>query len=124
MRIEIASFDLQQEDFMFSDTNLTILMGNLVEAPKLEYYGENETPYCRATIVSNYRKLNQQETTWQDIVTFGGTATLLVKEGQKGKKIQVVGRLKGVELDGYRNELIVTDLKFIGGPPEKGEQND
>jgi single-stranded DNA-binding protein len=108
---------------MFSDTNVVMLMGNLVEDPKLEYFGENETPYCRIGMVSNYRKPNQAESTIQDIVTFGGTATLLVKEGRKGKKVLVVGRLKGVENDVYRNELVVTDLKFVGGPPDRGEDH-
>lgn len=107
-----------------SDVNLIIVMGNLTHDPKLNYT-PNENPFCNAQIASNWNKGPKPAVLFQEICAYGNTAQLLAQEGYKGKKIQVQGHLEtkthynGEEKVGSKNVLIVEDLKFIGGPPEK-----
>lgn len=104
-----------------SDVNLSIVMGNLVRDCELEYIGEKKTPFCQATIVSNYSKGDYSDVCFQRIAVYGRTAELLAREGHKGKKIQVTGRLRSPQGgDTNRpNELVVDDLKFFGVSPNR-----
>jgi single-strand DNA-binding protein len=107
-----------------SDVNINVIMGNLTHDPKLSYTPGN-TPFCNAQIASNWNKGPKPAVLFQEIRLYGTTAELLVKEGYKGKKIQVTGHLetKSFEEDDgkklSKNVLYVEDLKFIGGPAEK-----
>lgn len=85
------------------DMNKAVVAGNLTRDPDLRYTPNNKA-VCNFTIASNYKYKDREETTFIDVVAWGGAAETISQFLSKGNKILVDGRLKMDKWEGKNGE--------------------
>lgn len=113
-----------------SGLNKVMLIGNVGSDPEIKY-GQNGGAILRMSLATNERWKdrdgNQHERTeWHRLTVFGKRAEGLAKHVDKGTRLYVEGRIetrKWQDRDGndrYTTEIVVSDVKFLGGPKREG----
>lgn len=118
--------------------NRVILIGNLLDDPKLRYT-PNTSPVAnfRLAVNTRFRSANAEaqkdETLFIDVVVFGKQAETCTQYLTKGRQVLVEGRLRIRSWEGkdaqrkYRTEVVAERVQFLGtksptpGKPEKAE---
>lgn len=72
--------------------NQITLIGNIGRTPELSY-APSGTAIVKFTLATNFKRGDEQETTWHNIVAFGQQAETLHKYLGKGSKVYLQGRL-------------------------------
>lgn len=100
--------------------NKVILSGRLTKDAELRYTPGKGTPMTQVSLaVENYNANTKEKgADFINLVVFGKQAELLATYSGKGKRIEVVGSIRGrsYEKDGikkYITEVIVRDLELI-----------
>lgn len=100
--------------------NKVILSGRLTKDAELRYAPGKGTPMTQVSLaVENYNANTKEKgADFINLVVFGKQAELLATYSGKGKRIEVVGSIRGrsYEKDGikkYITEVIVRDLELI-----------
>lgn len=115
--------------------NKVILIGNLGGDPEIRSTQEGK-------LVANWSMATnrgwkdeqgnrQEETEWHNVVAFGPRAKAASDYLRQGRRVYIEGRLKTSFWDGdgcgkrhYRAEVVVEDMQFLGGAPERREEDD
>lgn len=109
--------------------NKVILVGNLGQDPELRATNSGSA-VCKLSIATSTRVKRgdtwEDETEWHRCVCFGRTAENVANHLKKGRQVFIEGRLKTstYEKDGqtrYSTEVVVNEIKFLGGKSESGE---
>ncbi len=108
--------------------NRIILVGNLVDDPKLRYTPNSAAVGTfRLAVNTRSRSANsdegQDETLFIDVVTFGRQAETCAQYLAKGRQVLVEGRLRIRSWEGqdgqrrYRTEVAANTVQFLGSAP-------
>jgi single-stranded DNA-binding protein len=105
---------------MSNPFNMQMVIGNLGKKPELKKFS-NGTVYAFFEVANN-RLGEKAGTDWIRCRVTNGAAEALVKYGEKGRRVMVVGEHR----QGYENEKAFSFLKadsfrFIDANPNKGE---
>jgi len=97
--------------------NLFFGIGNLTRDPDLRYTPQG-TPVCKFSIAINRKYNDKDETTFLNVVTWGGLAENCAKYLNKGSKVAVVGeiRVNEWEKDGSKRkdyEINANQVEFL-----------
>lgn len=110
--------------------NQITLIGNVGRSPELAY-APSGTAIAKFTLATNYKRQDEQETTWHNIIAFGKQAELLNQYVGKGSKLLVQGRLTKrpyTSQDGSKREwveVVVEKFEFLTTVrPEDQEASD
>jgi len=119
--------------------NRIILIGNLVDDPKLRYTpSTSPVANFRLAVNTRFRSANaegpQDETLFIDIVVFGKQAETCTQYLTKGRQVLVEGRLRIRSWEGKdnqrhtRTEVLAERVQFLGAkpttPPQKPEKTE
>lgn len=109
--------------------NKVILIGNLGRDPELRYTSSG-TAVANFTLATNRRVKKgeswEDETEWHRVVAWARTAEIVNQYCQKGKQVYVEGRLQTRQWEDregqtkYTTEVVVENLKLLGGRGETG----
>jgi len=111
--------------------NKVILLGRLGKDPEMRY-APSGTAIAKFSIATNSRQKNQSgewvdSTEWHNLVAFGKTAEIAGEYLKKGKQVFIEGRLNTSSWEDaqgqkkYKTEIIVSELQFIGGKGDDGD---
>lgn len=113
--------------------NKITIVGNVGKDPELRYTAQG-TAVCSFTIATNEKiKRDGQQidlTTWFRVTAWQRMAETASTYLQKGRQVYVEGRLRTeeyVDREGksrVKLEVTATDLKFIGGNPDRAERSE
>lgn len=116
-----------------SNTNTTILTGNLTTAPELRYT-PSQTGVCELRLASTrgYKDSNgarQERTVFVDVQVWGPQAEPCTVYLNKGSKVCVTGRLSMDEWEdkttgAKRSKLYIRaeNVEFLSSPPKQNEE--
>lgn len=116
-----------------ASVNKVILMGGLGRDPEVRYMpnGEAVANFSIATTETwkDKQGARQEKTEWHNIVTYRKLAEIVGEYLKKGSQIYLEGKLqtRKWEKDGitrYSTEIIMDEMKMLGGKPESGTQRD
>lgn len=117
-----------------SSVNKVIIVGNLGDNPKINYSssGSTITNLSVATTESYKDKQGekQEKTEWHRVVMYNKLAEIAGEYLKKGSKVYLEGRLqtrKWTNKDGadqYTTEIIVNEMKMLGGKANTVKQTD
>jgi single-strand DNA-binding protein len=116
-----------------ASVNKVILMGGLGRDPEVRYTpsGDAVCNFSLATTETWKDKsgARQEKTEWHNIVTYRKLAEIVGEYLKKGSQIYLEGKLqtRKWEKDGitrYSTEIIMDEMKMLGGKPESGTQRD
>jgi single-strand DNA-binding protein len=117
---------------MARGVNKVILIGNLGRDPEIRYTQSGTAVANFSIAVGERVKKNgewQDHTEWMNVVCFGKTAENAGEYLNKGSQVYVEGRLqtrKWQDKDGNdrtTTEVLVNDLRFLGGKKPEGGQS-
>jgi len=102
------------------DYNNVTLIGNLVDTPTLNTYGQ--TTVAKFTIATNDKK---EEVSYIDCVAFAKRAEVIAKYLSKGSSVFLSGRLKQErwkakdETNRSKHVIIINEFRFLDGKPNE-----
>lgn len=112
--------------------NQATLVGNLGKDPEIKSVGGNGDKVANFTIATSETWKDksgqkQERTVWHNIVCWRGLAEVVEKYVKKGDRVLVTGRIDNRSYDkqdgtkGYISEIVVDNLKMLGGKRGEGE---
>lgn len=116
---------------MARSVNKVILIGNLGQDPEVRYT-PNGSAVCNLSLATTETWKDrdsgdrQEKTEWHRLVFFGRLAEIVGEYLRKGASIYAEGRLQTRKwqdqtgADRYTTEIIVTDMRMLGGRPGSG----
>lgn len=112
--------------------NEVTLIGNVGSDPEVKFFdsGSQVAKFTLATSEKYKSKTGekQEKTQWHNVVAWSGLAKLVESYVKKGSKLYIRGRLEYEQWEDKKTgekksktNIVVDDLKFLGGPKEKAE---
>ena len=112
--------------------NKVVLLGRLGTDPELRYT-QQQTPVANFSMATTEYKKTQdgqsvEQTEWHRVVVWGKMAENSSKYLAKGREALIEGRLQTRswnDRDGvkrYTTEVVATNVQFVGGRPQEGQQ--
>ena len=110
---------------MSSSINKAIIVGYLGSDPELRHT-KSDTPVTNLRVATTYRRGEDEQTEWHNVVVFGRQAETCAKYLRKGSQVYVEGRLQTrtwTDRDGqdrYTTEIVADTVQFLGGLARAG----
>lgn len=102
--------------------NKVELLGNVGNDPEMRYTSGGTAVTRLRLATERYRRDNDPETDWHNIVVWDKLAEAVAQYVEKGQRLYVAGRLVQNTWDGddgqrrYRTEVYAQDLVFLDSP--------